>query len=124
MTSPPIPNQFRIAVLLCDVPIPSVKAAHGDYGDVFRELFRNSDPNANFVVDKFDVRDKQEYPENPDLYDAVLLTGSGESLHEIYGSKCVERLLTARKFFCYVISISSLSTPTRIRLKSDVRSDE
>ena len=78
------PSPFRIAVLLCDTPIAPVLAAQGDYGDIFRALFRKSalasasDENApNFVVDAFDVRNKQEYPENVDQYDAVLLTGSG-----------------------------------------------
>lgn len=84
-------SPFRIAVLLCDTPIPPVLAARGDYGVIFRDLFRkslesfkaeaaHSDPSVSdldFVVDAFDVRNKQEYPENPDVYDAMLLTGSG-----------------------------------------------
>ena len=90
MSSPQSP--FRIAVLLCDTPIPPVLATHGDYGAIFRSLFRKSlesykaaaaahaDPSVSdldFVVDAFDVRNKLEYPEDPDVYDAVLLTGSG-----------------------------------------------
>lgn len=83
-------NQFRIAVLLCDTPIAPVLAAQGDYGEIFRTLFRKSletiqskspsGSDTNFVVDAFDVRNKLEYPENVDLYDAVLLTGSGMCL--------------------------------------------
>ena len=57
----------------------------------FRTLFRKSleaiqlkdpDPsgsNISFIADAYDVRNKLEYPEDVDIYDAVLLTGSGES---------------------------------------------
>ena len=79
---------YRIAVLLCDTPIEPVLAAQGDYGEIFRTLFRKSleaveasSPDeaseVDFEVDAFDVRTKLEYPENVDEYDAVLLTGSG-----------------------------------------------
>ncbi|RPD65431.1 class I glutamine amidotransferase-like protein [Lentinus tigrinus ALCF2SS1-7] len=79
------PNPFRIAILLCDTPIPPVLAEQGDYGSIFRELFRKSRPsdsNVEFIADAFDVRNKQEYPENIDIYDAVLLTGSAASAYE------------------------------------------
>ncbi|TFK93407.1 class I glutamine amidotransferase-like protein [Polyporus arcularius HHB13444] len=81
--SPPRP--FRIAILLCDTPIPPVLAEQGDYGNIFRELFRKSLPSHSdieFIADAFDVRNKQEYPENADIYDAVLLTGSSASAYE------------------------------------------
>lgn len=82
-------SPFRIAVLLCDTPIAPVVAAQGDYGEVFRTLFRKSleaiqskspsGSDVSFVVDAFDVRNRLEYPEDVDIYDAVLLTGSGVS---------------------------------------------
>lgn len=77
------PNKYRIAVLLCDTPIKPVLSALGDYGEIFRTLFRKSlesESDTEFVVDAFDVRNKLEYPEDVDLYDAVLITGSGECL--------------------------------------------
>ena len=76
------PQPYRIAILSCDTPIPPVLAEQGDYGNIFRELFRKSlpsDKDFEFIADAFDVRNKQEYPENIDIYDAVLITGSGGS---------------------------------------------
>ncbi|TBU42082.1 class I glutamine amidotransferase-like protein [Dichomitus squalens] len=88
---------FRIAVLLCDTPIEPVVAAQGDYGQIFRTLFRKSLEatqakfskgekdglsDVDFAIDAFDVRTKLEYPENVDEYDAVLLTGSAASAYE------------------------------------------
>ncbi|TBU23564.1 class I glutamine amidotransferase-like protein [Dichomitus squalens] len=84
---------FRIAVLLCDTPIEPVVAAQGDYGQIFRTLFRKSLEATQakeedglsdfyFAIDAFDVRTKLEYPENVDEYDAVLLTGSAASAYE------------------------------------------
>ncbi|KAI0371915.1 class I glutamine amidotransferase-like protein [Pilatotrama ljubarskyi] len=78
---------YKIAVLLCDTPLPAILASEGDYGAIFETLFRNSlqavgDPNVEFVVDAYDVRNEQVYPENVDEYDAVLLTGSAASAYE------------------------------------------
>ncbi|KAI0746716.1 class I glutamine amidotransferase-like protein [Daedaleopsis nitida] len=79
------PNKYRIAVLLCDTPIQPVLSALGDYGAIFRTLFLKSlesESDTEFVADAFDVRNRLEYPENIDLYDAVLLTGSAASAYE------------------------------------------
>ena len=89
MSSSESRKPFRIAVLLCDTPIEPVRAVQGDYGQIFRTLFRSSlkavraslpdeASELDFEIDAFDVRTKLEYPENVDEYDAVLLTGSGE----------------------------------------------
>ncbi|CDO75289.1 hypothetical protein BN946_scf184334.g7 [Trametes cinnabarina] len=80
-------KSYKIAVLLCDTPIPAVLASQGDYGAIFATLFRNSlkaagDPNVQFEVDAYDVRNDQEYPKDVDQYDAVLLTGSAASAYE------------------------------------------
>ena len=85
----PSPAPFHIAVLLCDTPVPAVLSAQGDYGKIFTTLFEKSlqslkastpDVELDFVVDAYDVRNKMEYPEDVDKYDAVLLTGSGRLL--------------------------------------------
>ncbi|KAI0674266.1 class I glutamine amidotransferase-like protein [Trametes maxima] len=79
---------YRIAVLLCDTPLPSIVAAQGDYGAIFTALFRNSlqataaADDSEFQVDAFDVRNAQIYPDDVDQYDAVLLTGSAASAYE------------------------------------------
>lgn len=77
---------YKIAVLLCDTPLPAILAANGNYGAVFEKLFRNSlpsssIPDAEFTVDAYDIRNEQVYPEDVDQYDAVLLTGSCKSRH-------------------------------------------
>ena len=82
------PAPFRIAVLLCDTPVPTIVAAQGNYEVIFRTLFQKSleslkastpDSDIDFVVDAYDIRNKMEYPKDIDLYDGVLLTGSGMS---------------------------------------------
>ena len=76
---------YKIAVLLCDTPLPAIVASQGDYGRIFETLFRNAlreagGPETEFVVDAYDVRNEQVYPQDVDQYDAVLLTGSGRSI--------------------------------------------
>ncbi|KAI0826643.1 class I glutamine amidotransferase-like protein [Trametes gibbosa] len=87
MSSASESKPYKIAVLLCDTPLPAVRAMNGDYGVIFETLFRNSlesvsDPDANFVVDAYDVRNELVYPKDVDEYDAVLLTGSAASAYE------------------------------------------
>ncbi|KAI0777649.1 class I glutamine amidotransferase-like protein [Trametes elegans] len=80
-------RKYKIAVLLCDTPLPAILASEGDYGAVFAKLFRKSlqavgDPKVEFDIDSYDVRNDKVYPENVDQYDAVLLTGSAASAYE------------------------------------------
>lgn len=74
-------SPIRIALLLCDTPIDEVAKKHGDYRDIFGDFFRNSVPDnaptPEYVIDSYDVHYKQEYPENIDAYNAVVMTGSG-----------------------------------------------
>lgn len=69
----------RLALFLCDTPIPAVVAIDGDYSAIFHELLRKSLPNpsVSFTVDSFDVRNKMEYPDEVDKYDGIIYTGSG-----------------------------------------------
>lgn len=73
---------FRLAVLECDTPFPSVNASRGSYGDIFRGLLlkgldglgeRGSDVSLD--LSKWDVVTAQEYPSVDDV-DGFLLTGS------------------------------------------------
>lgn len=74
----------RLALLLCDTPIPEVKKDHGEYPMIFGRLFRTSLPDgiADFVMDPYDVRNAKEYPEMDilDTYDGIVITGSGDAL--------------------------------------------
>lgn len=72
--------RIRIALFLCDTPIPAVQATDGDYTVIFDKLLRNSLPSntqSEYVLDPYDVRNKQEYPAHVDDYNAIILTGSG-----------------------------------------------
>lgn len=79
-------RQIKIALLLCDTPIPTVLSTHGTYVDIFRNLLQASLPpsaEVDFTLDGFDVVVAQDYPdlgEDEDStgdYDGVLITGSG-----------------------------------------------
>jgi hypothetical protein len=73
---------IRIALLTCDTPTPPVLKAHGDYHAIFSDLLTRSLPPCAgkkiYVLDNYDVVDKMEYPSDDDVYDALLITGSGE----------------------------------------------
>ncbi|PCH38959.1 class I glutamine amidotransferase-like protein [Wolfiporia cocos MD-104 SS10] len=78
-------GQKRIALLLCDTPIPDVVSTDGDYTAIFSTLLRNALPkgaDVDFTVDPYDVRNKLEYPASIDDYDALMLTGSAASAYE------------------------------------------
>ena len=90
MAAPTTHTPPRLALLLCDTPMPAVQREYGDYAQIFKHLLRNALPASKsgsdgdapppFILDAFDVVHKMEYPKEEELetYDAVLLTGSGE----------------------------------------------
>jgi hypothetical protein len=74
-------TSYRLALLVCDTPLPTVIAQHGDYTRIFETLLKASAPsNVNFDMVSYDVVHKMEYPPDEDKLDGVLLTGSGEAL--------------------------------------------
>ncbi|KAF4947441.1 hypothetical protein FGADI_10393 [Fusarium gaditjirri] len=75
---------YRIAVLECDTPFPSVNEKRGSYGDIFRDLLTKGLKNealgdkgkdVSLDLSKWDVVTAQEYPNIEDV-DGFLLTGS------------------------------------------------
>lgn len=72
---------IRLALFLCDTPIPKVLSQDGDYTAIFAELLRKSFPehetSVKYQMNSYDVRNKLEYPQNIDEYDGILYTGSG-----------------------------------------------
>ena len=79
---------LKLALLVCDTPIPSVVSTSGDYPVIFKEHLRKSIPSnsaLDFTLDSFDVVHKQEYPtlDQEDTYEGVIYTGSGLSLQMI-----------------------------------------
>jgi hypothetical protein len=84
----------RLALLVCDTPIPEVKKDHGEYPTIFGRLFRTSLPDgiADFAMDPYDVRIAKEYPKADilDTYDGIVITGSGESCAcSVYSTKLI-----------------------------------
>lgn len=77
---------YRIAVLECDTPFPSVNEKRGSYGDIFRDLLTKGLKNealggkgkdVSLDLSKWDVVTAQEYPNIEDV-DGFLLTGSSK----------------------------------------------
>lgn len=73
------PPQIRLAVLLCDTPLPQVVAEEGDYHKIYTTLMHDASPGVDFkfVIDAYDVKNKFEYPADDHEYDGIILTGSG-----------------------------------------------
>ena len=71
---------IKLALLLCDTPIPAVVSVHGDYHTIIGRLLLDAlpDNNQSFTLDPFDVVHKQEYPPDDVDYNGIILTGSGK----------------------------------------------
>ena len=79
---------FRIAVLVCDVPLEQTKERFGGYGGMFDVLLQRSvgtlnrpdliDPNSGLDIQKWDIVNGDQYPKLEDI-DAILITGSSMS---------------------------------------------
>jgi len=76
------PAPIRIAILTCDTPIDAVQSVHGDYYAIYSTFLARSLPHGvskdRYVIHSYDVV-KMEYPADNEDYDALWLTGSGES---------------------------------------------
>jgi hypothetical protein len=73
-------HHYRIAVLLCDTPLPSVVATHGAYDSIFDTLLKAAAPEGvSYDLSSYDVVNEMVYPPVDAEFDAVLLTGSGEA---------------------------------------------
>jgi hypothetical protein len=72
----------RLALLVCDIPIPAVVKDHGEYPTIFERFLRTSLPDglSTFTLDSYDIRYAMEYPKEDvlDTYDGVIISGSGE----------------------------------------------
>lgn len=73
-----IMTPIRLAILLCDTPVPPVLKEHGDYHKIFSAWLRGASPSVDFTLDAFDVVNRMEYPPEDAKYDGILLTGSGQ----------------------------------------------
>lgn len=76
---------LRIAILECDTPLDKVRNKYGTYGDIFTELLKHGSEEltsegeeVKVECSSYDVVDKQEYPEDLEKVDAILMTGSSK----------------------------------------------
>lgn len=65
---------FRLAVLECDTPVPSVEKERGSYGAIFETLLSKG-TSVDFRLLKYDVVRQHTYPSTADV-DGILITGS------------------------------------------------
>ncbi|KFG77555.1 GMP synthase [Metarhizium anisopliae] len=65
---------FRLAVLECDTPVPSVEKELGSYGAIFETLLSKR-KGVDFRLLKYDVVRQHTYPSTGDV-DGILITGS------------------------------------------------
>ncbi|KAI4745570.1 class I glutamine amidotransferase-like protein [Aureobasidium sp. EXF-12298] len=75
---------FHVAILECDTPLDKVLNKYGSYGDIFTALLKQASEEVSSEAGEkvqvectnYDVVTKQEYPEDLDKVDAILMTGS------------------------------------------------
>ncbi|EPQ51608.1 class I glutamine amidotransferase-like protein [Gloeophyllum trabeum ATCC 11539] len=83
-------SPVRLALLVCDKPIPAVVSNHGAYPEIFHEFLTATFPGKpasepSFVLDCYDVVNEQAYPADDAVYDGILITGSAASAYENVG---------------------------------------
>lgn len=92
----PTTRPVKLALLLCDTPVPAMLNTYGTYLDIFRNQLLLSNPSHPapfpFTLDGYDVVDKQEYPDlDEGEYTGVLISGSK---HNAYGEDVwIEKLV-------------------------------
>ncbi|ORX40795.1 hypothetical protein BD324DRAFT_21530 [Kockovaella imperatae] len=119
---------IRIALLICDTPLPRVMKDHGDYLQIYRtwlldSLATYSDQeiaqDTELILDGYNVVDHGQFPPRErliagarDAYDAVMLTGSSEysALHCIYG-RCIG--FYSRPTLCRELLLNTSRIPFR-----------
>jgi len=89
-------SHLRLALLICDTPIPSVRERYGTYLDIFRSFLQNAlsanikdSPTSqavDFTLEGFNVIEG-EYPKpedfvGPDAFNGILITGSSFTAHD------------------------------------------
>jgi GMP synthase-like glutamine amidotransferase len=72
-------TRLRIGILKADSVLPDLAVKHGEYPDMFREVLRAADPEAD--VRSFDV-ENGVLPTRADACDGYVITGSRRSVYE------------------------------------------
>jgi len=83
-------SPLRLALFMCDTPIPNVLKTEGNYLAIYGKWLRRALDNykkdgnrdtLDFTLDGYDVVKKMEYPTLDD-YDGIVITGSAASAYE------------------------------------------
>jgi hypothetical protein len=75
---------LRVAFLVADTPMPEIVAKYGDYPALYTNMLKRAlikkdlEPHIQLDIKTFDVVDAMAYPEQPDTFDAILISGSGK----------------------------------------------
>ncbi|KAJ3377280.1 hypothetical protein HDU92_008485, partial [Lobulomyces angularis] len=102
---------MKFALLKCDTPPPPLLPLHGDYTQIFNNLFENvlthqkhllKLNDSNIQCTSFDVING-EYPSNPEQFDLIVLTGSKFSSYQN------EPWILNLKKFCKLVIEKNLS---------------
>ncbi|RKP08387.1 glutamine amidotransferas-like protein class-I [Thamnocephalis sphaerospora] len=79
---------LRVALLIADTPPPEVVAKYGDYNVLYTQLLQRAlrleelDQSVQLETVPFDVVEAMAYPEQPETFDAILISGSAATAHE------------------------------------------
>ena len=69
---------LRLALLVCDTPVPAVVEAHGEYPKIYDTWLKASNvAGVPYKLTPFDVVNHPETYPHPEEFDAIILTGSG-----------------------------------------------
>ncbi|KAI9596079.1 class I glutamine amidotransferase-like protein [Syncephalis fuscata] len=73
---------LRIALLIADTPLPEIVAKYGDYNILYTNLLKRAliqeglEQQVQLDITAFDVVKTMAYPEQPETFDALLISGS------------------------------------------------
>lgn len=94
-------NATKLALLICDTPVPAVLERDGTYHDVYHTWLRITHPKndipseSTFILEGFDVKE-QIYPDlDSNNYSGILISGSGSVIYTT--SSCSSYLIHESK---------------------------
>ena len=110
---------MRAALLQCDEVLEKFRPSFGSYVEMIRDMFRVVDDT--LVLDSYDCR-AEKYPEDLDVYDFFITTGSRAS---VYGEDCwirtlidfIRRLAQEKKKFigiCFGHQLAAITLQARV----------
>jgi len=69
---------LRLALLVCDTPVPAVVEVHGNYPEIYDTWLKASNvAGVPYKLTPFDIVNHPGMYPNPEEIDAIILTGSG-----------------------------------------------